>query len=160
MTKRMVSVLGAQDFAKSFGRLDIAFASDGATGAPKAANKVSILIVEDDFLVSAAIEDALNQAGFEVAGIASSADEALELALSQSPNMAIMDIHLAGSRDGVDAAIELFNTHGIRSVFATAHHDAEVKDRARPAQPLGWVPKPYTMTSLVAAVQQALSELG
>jgi two-component system, response regulator PdtaR len=156
MTKKTVSVLGEQDFAKPPGGHGAVFSAAGASGAATETKKPRILIVEDDFLVSSAIEVALTQAGFEVAGIASSADEALELALSQKPDLAIMDIRLSGARDGVDAAMELFKTHGIRSVFATAHHDAEAKDRARPAQPLAWVPKPYTMTSLVAAVQQAL----
>lgn len=158
MTKKTVGVLGAQDFVKASGRPGAVFSIGDASGAATKTEKPRILIVEDDFLVSSAIEAALTQAGFEVAGIACSADEALELAMSQKPDVAIMDIHLSGARDGVDAAMELFKTHGIRSVFATAHHDADVKDRARPAQPLAWIPKPYTMTSLVAAVQQALGE--
>ena len=159
MTKKTVSVLGMRDFAKSFERLGAVFSSDDPSRAAKAASKARILIVEDDFLVSSAIEVALMQAGFDVAGIASSAQEAIELAQSHKPDVAIMDIHLAGRRDGIEAAIELFRAHGIRCIFATAHHDAHMKNRASPARPLAWVPKPYTMTSLVAAVQQALDEL-
>jgi DNA-binding NarL/FixJ family response regulator len=118
-----------------------------------------VLVVEDDFLVAMQIESALNEAGFEVAGVASSGEEAIELAISQRPQLIVMDIHLAGDRDGIDTALRLFAEQGIRCIFATAHHDEYARRRAAPAVPLGWLQKPYTMTSLIGVVQQALHEL-
>ena len=44
-----------------------------------------ILVVEDDFLVTNEIEVALSDAGFDIAGVAASADEAVELAESRRP---------------------------------------------------------------------------
>ncbi len=41
-----------------------------------------------------------------------------------------MDIRLAGKRDGIDAAIELFRGLGIRCIFATARYDKEARERA------------------------------
>jgi CheY-like chemotaxis protein len=70
-----------------------------------------------------------------------------------------MDIRLSGKRDGIDAAIELFSLHGIRCVFATAHHTAETRQRAEPANPLAWVAKPYSMASLIAVVRKAINDL-
>lgn len=99
------------------------------------------------------------QAGLEIAGIANSAEESLELAAAERPALVVMDIRLNGKRDGVDAALELFATHGIRCVFATAHQTADAHARAEPAQPLAWVPKPYTMRTLVEVVRQAVREL-
>jgi len=118
-----------------------------------------ILIVEDDFLVAMQMESALTDAGFEVAGIASSCEDAIELASSEQPRLAVMDIRLAGERDGIDTALALFDRHQIRCIFATAHHDEHVRRRAEPAVPLGWLAKPYTMTSLVTMVRRALQEL-
>jgi DNA-binding NarL/FixJ family response regulator len=118
-----------------------------------------ILIVEDDYLVAMQMEAALTEAGFEIPGIASSAEEALELAAVRRPAMVVMDVRLGGRRDGIDAALELFGRHGIRCIFATAHYDAKVRARAQPAAPLAWVPKPYAMPALVGAVQRALREL-
>jgi two-component system, response regulator PdtaR len=117
-----------------------------------------VLIVEDDFLVASDMEIGLKEAGIEVAGVASSAEEAVELAKTERPALAIMDIRLAGKRDGIDAALELFATLGIRCVFATAHHDERTRTRAQPARPLAWVPKPYAIASLVEAVRSALRE--
>jgi two-component system, response regulator PdtaR len=131
--------------------------SSGAAEAPTEAPR--ILIVEDDYLVASQMEGALTEAGFEIAGIAGSAEEALELAEAQRPVLVIMDIRLGGKRDGIDAALELFATRGIRCVFATAHHTADVRARAQPANPLAWLPKPYTMPSLIEVAQRALREL-
>lgn len=118
-----------------------------------------ILIVEDDFLVAMQMESALTDAGFEVAGIASSCEDAIELASSEQPRLAVMDIRLAGERDGIDTALALFARHQIRCIFATAHQDEHARRRAAPAIPLGWLAKPYTMTSLVTMVRRALAEL-
>jgi two-component system, response regulator PdtaR len=126
----------------------------------RTAEPARVLVVEDDFLVAMQVETALAEAGFALAGIAASADEAVELAASQRPAVVVMDIRLAGKRDGIDAALELFRNHGIRCLFATAHHDQDARRRAEPAIPLGWLQKPYTMASLIQMIRQALRDLG
>ena len=118
-----------------------------------------ILVVEDDFLVAMQMESALTEAGFDVAGVASSGEDAIELALSERPRLAVMDVRLAGDRDGIDTALQLFAEQGIRCIFATAHHDEQSRRRAAPAAPLGWLHKPYTMNSLVDLVRRALDAL-
>ncbi|MDW6020261.1 response regulator [Mesorhizobium sp. BAC0120] len=114
-----------------------------------------ILVVEDDFLIATDMESALTEAGFEVA-VAGSAEQALAIAASDRPSLVVMDIRLSGALDGIDAALELFRRYGLRSVFATAHSDPAAQARAAPAQPLGWLVKPYTSASLVAVVRTAL----
>ena len=118
-----------------------------------------ILLVEDDFLVGLEVEAGLEEAGYEVAGVATTAEEALELAESRRPALVVMDIRLASERDGIDAALEIFRTLGIRSLFASAHVDAQVRARAEAARPLGWVAKPYRVETLLAAVGEALNEV-
>jgi DNA-binding response OmpR family regulator len=118
-----------------------------------------ILIVEDDLLIASQMEAALAEAGFEIAGAASTGKEALHLAQTESPTLVIMDIRLAGDRDGIDTALELFRSLGVRCIFASAYSDQEARRRAAPAAPLGWLQKPYSMSSLTAAVRAALREL-
>jgi two-component system, response regulator PdtaR len=129
-------------------------------GPTQTAKTAPILIVEDDYLIAMQAEDALTDAGFNLVGIAASADQAVSMAEDHRPVLAIMDIRLAGKRDGIDAALELFQFHNIRCIFASAHADQEVMTRARPARPLAWLQKPYTMPSLIAAVLAAFNELG
>lgn len=134
------------------------FDESGASGT-QSGNDNLILIVEDDLLIASQMETALTDAGFEIAGIASTGEEALHMAQSQSPALAVMDIRLAGDRDGIDTALELFRSHGIRCIFASAYSDQEARRRAAPAAPLGWLQKPYSMVSLAAMVRAAVSEL-
>lgn len=136
------------------------FARDDAAGAREEAGRAPrIMIVEDDYLIASEIESVLTEAGYDIAGIAASAEEALAMAAARHPLLAVMDIRLVGPRDGIDVALELFGTHGIRSIFATAHQTAEARERARAAAPLGWVPKPYSMALLVEAVRRAVRDL-
>ncbi len=122
--------------------------------------KPSIMIVEDDYLIALDVEAGLSDAGFVLAGIASTAEEAITIARSARPAIALMDIRLLGKRDGIDAALELYRDYGIRCVFATAHADRDVKLRAEAARPLGWVQKPYSTAMLIEAIQKGFQELG
>lgn len=138
----------------------VLFSIENGSGAhARVARRTQVMIVEDDFLIASEMEGALTQAGFEVTGVASSAEEALELAAKQRPTLAVVDISLRGDRDGVDAALELFAKHGIRCVFATAHHNALTRSRAEPANPLAWLAKPYAMWALVEIVQRASRQM-
>ncbi len=136
-----------------------AFSSETSPSEPPSSEPVRILVVEDDYLLSIEMEAGLTDAGLAVVGIARSAEEAVELALQARPTLVLMDIRLMGARDGVDAALDIFDRSGIRSIFATAHHDPETRRRAEPAGPLGWLLKPYTIESAVLAVRKALEEL-
>ena len=134
-------------------------AAEGGASGTQAETSDRILIVEDDLLIASQMEAALTDAGFQIAGTASTGKEALQLAHSQSPTLVVMDIRLAGDRDGIDTALELFRSHGIRCIFASAYSDQEAQQRAAPAAPIGWLQKPYAMASLVAKVRAAVSEL-
>jgi DNA-binding NarL/FixJ family response regulator len=131
--------------------------ADRAGLSDEAATAAKVLIVEDDFLIALQTESALEDAGLHVVGVATSADEAIALARQYHPAIAVMDVRLAGPRDGIEAAGELFRELGLRCVFASAHDDATTRARAQAFAPLGWLAKPYTMASLVATVRDALS---
>jgi DNA-binding NarL/FixJ family response regulator len=118
-----------------------------------------VLLVEDEFLIALDIETAMREAGLDVVGVARTADQAVDFARTQRPALVIMDIHLAGKRDGIDAALDIYRETGIRCIFATAHHDHATKARADPSCPLGWLMKPYTTVALVRMVKQALGSL-
>jgi DNA-binding NarL/FixJ family response regulator len=122
--------------------------------------RARVIIAEDDFLIAMQTEQALLAAGLEVVGITITADEVLDLARQEHPALVIMDIRLAGRRDGIDAARELFHQLNIRCIFTTANDDLRTRGRARRFAPFGWLTKPYTMKSLIDSVADALVELG
>jgi len=138
----------------------LVFARDSSLGSNKSASaSPRILIVEDDFLVADQMESSLKAAGFNIAAVVASAEEAIQAAAEHKVDFVIMDIRLSGKRDGVDAALELFRTLQIRCLFATAHSDHAIIKRAEPARPLGWLQKPYSMASLLQSVRNAIDAL-
>jgi DNA-binding NarL/FixJ family response regulator len=104
------------------------------------------------------IETALVSAGYEVVGNVKTAQQAVKLASAEHPSLAIMDIRLDGRHDGIDAALVMFRAYGVRSIFATAHANAQTRARAEPAAPLGWLDKPFSMETLLDAIERALAE--
>ena len=141
-------------------RPELVYARDSEAGADEQADQAAgVLLVEDDYLVANDAEIALSTAGFHVVGVATTAEEAIEMAAAGKPALAVMDIRLAGRRDGIEAALDLFERHGIRCIFATAHDDMNARARAQPSNPLGWLAKPYSMSALVDLVRRSLAEL-
>lgn len=135
------------------------FSPDDRVSGERSNEVPRILIVEDDYVVGLELEAGLSEAGFEVVGTANSAAEAVRLAISERPVLAVMDIRLAGRRDGIAAALEIFNACGVRCIFATAHHDAATRARAEKAAPLGWLSKPYELASLISMINVVIAEL-
>jgi two-component system, response regulator PdtaR len=137
------------DSGESAGVRDVAVSLQG--------ERRRVLIVEDDFLIAMEAEAALLNAGFEVLEIATTAEQAFASAKLHKPAIALMDVRLAGRRDGVDAAGDLFRELALRCIFATAQDDRQTRARAEPYEPLGWLTKPYSMATLVNLVRAALS---
>ncbi len=96
----------------------------------------------------------LQDLGAEVVGLAMTAAEAVRLAKLHGPDCATMDISIKGDRDGVSAAIEIYETLGIRSIFVSAYGNDETKARAVRAHPLGWVTKPFNTEDIRSALDR------
>ena len=118
-----------------------------------------ILIVEDEFLIAIAAEEALLAAGFEVVGIADSYEAALGMADALRPDLALMDIRLKSDKDGIDTATELRQRHDIPSIFTSGNQDPANVTRAAACRPAAWLPKPYSDEQLVEMVFVALDNL-
>jgi CheY-like chemotaxis protein len=76
-----------------------------------------ILLVEDERLVAMSIQKELEHFGYKVSGVASTAKEAVEKASETKPDLVLMDIHLKGGVDGVDAAQQIYSQLGTPVVF-------------------------------------------
>jgi two-component system, response regulator PdtaR len=132
-------------------------ASTAGGAKPHPEQGLRILIVEDEWFIAVESEAILRAAGFHVVGIAVSADEAVALAAAERPDLVLMDIRLKGERDGIDAAREMRERFDIPSLFATAHSDPAMRQKAEAAAPAGWISKPFSDQQLVRAVLAALA---
>jgi len=115
-----------------------------------------ILIVEDERITAEDIHDTLVQLGYEVVGMASSSAEAIRQAEQFSPDLALMDIRIKGDTDGIETAKILRQRFDIPVVYLTAHADIETLQRAKDAEPLGYIVKPFQEPELRASIEVAL----
>lgn len=134
-------------------------AAPGELATSGAPGQVRVLVVEDEWLVSMEIETILENAGFQVVGVAVSADEAVRMAETERPDLVMMDIRLKGRGDGVDAALEINRRLGLRCLFVSAYTDDRMRERAQAARPLGWLSKPFSDRQLLKTLQAALRGL-
>jgi len=118
-----------------------------------------ILVVEDEGILALDTMQLLESSGYQVLGHASTADQAVEMALGLKPDLILMDIHLDGKRDGIDAATEITNKFEIPIIFVTAHAEEETLRRAKGIKPYGYIIKPFEEDELRATVQMALSRI-
>ena len=115
-----------------------------------------LLIVEDDVLLASALQELLCDSGFEVVGTAGSAATALLLAKDQHPTLALIDICLVGPIDGIELACRLRDEYRIATIFLSGLADPETRERARMAEPVGFLRKPYRASQVYNAIEQAL----
>ncbi len=115
-----------------------------------------ILIVEDEAIVARDIAQQLAMLGYEPVAQTSSGEEALELADQLRPELVLMDIRLAGKIDGVSAAETIRDRFAIPVVFLTAYADDATLERAKVAEPFGYIVKPFQARELRSAVEMAL----
>ena len=135
--------------------------SDGVTPSPREHGKsLRILIVEDEAIVSLFLQNLLVDMGHRVAGIAPSLRTALAIAAGTRADLAIVDIGLAGDGgDGIDTAVALRERHGVPSLLMTGIRYDDLPIRARRAQPLALLMKPYTEADLERALDSAIPQL-
>ncbi len=118
----------------------------------------TILIVDDERSVAMLINCTLQEAGYVVSGIASTAREAFDHAAVERPDLVLMDIGLGGEADGVEAARRIYFALDIPVIFLTGLMDDETFERARDAQPVGFLLKPFEPRSLRDAIEVGLDQ--
>jgi PAS domain S-box-containing protein len=118
--------------------------------------KGKILVVEDEPIVALDLQQELEEFGCEVVALAQSANEALLAAEEYNPDLALMDLHIVGSLDGIQTARLLREAYQIPSVFLTAYSDDATVARAVQEMPYGYLTKPFQTRELKATLEVAL----
>lgn len=115
-----------------------------------------ILIVEDEVVISRGIQYRLQNLGYGIAGKAYTGEEAVMLAEQTHPDLVLMDIHLAGEMDGIEAAGSIQAQNDIPVIYLTAYDDDEILQRAKLTKPFGFLLKPFDDANLRIAIEMAL----
>jgi DNA-binding NarL/FixJ family response regulator len=85
----------------------------------------TVLIVEDEAIVSRDYRAMLQNTGFKVVGIADNSQKAIELAIQEKPDIILMDINLKGEVSGIETAKIIYDSYRPQIVFLTGF-DEEV----------------------------------
>ena len=115
-----------------------------------------ILIVEDERIVALDISATLKTLGYEIAGIAVSGNEALDIVEKEKPDLILMDIRIKGEIDGIQTAELILNQFSIPIIYLTAYADEDTLSRAKITEPYGYVIKPYDKKILHSVIEMAL----
>ena len=114
-----------------------------------------VLVVEDEAIVAESIASKLRRYGYDVAGPVSTGEDAVRISGDVRPDVILMDIHLAGTIDGIDAAREITEKYRIPVIFLTAYADDQTLERAKGAKPFGYLIKPFRERDLHATIRMA-----
>lgn len=115
---------------------------------------MKIYIVEDEPLITATAEQALQKHGFTPIGDADCFEDALKEISKLTPDLVLLDIQLEGEKDGVDLAKEL-DKRGIPYIYLTSQTDPSTIARVKETQPLGYIVKPFTEAGLRSNIELA-----
>jgi len=118
-------------------------------------DRIRVLIVENEGLVSCDLGAMLTGLGYEVAAICRSGEEALPLADDLRPDVVLMDVQLAGAMDGIETARRMLRNNPVALIYITACADEATVTRARDTQPCAYLLKPYREDDLRATLEVA-----
>jgi response regulator NasT len=96
----------------------------------------------------------LERAGFEVVAEARDGAEAVALAESTAPDLAVLDVRMP-QLDGIDAARRILEQRPIPVVMVTAFSQRDVVSRAVEAGVFGYLVKPFREDDLLPAIETA-----
>ena len=113
-----------------------------------------ILVVEDEAIVALDIRTQLERLGYTVVGTAATVQQACRMADEFQPDLVLMDIHLQGEGDGIDAAGQIRRGRAVPVVFLTAYADCKTLARAKRVQPYGYIVKPFTAVTLTEKIDK------
>jgi len=114
------------------------------------------LVVEDETLIAEELSERLTRMGFLVVAAVESADEALEAAVRERPDLVLMDIRLKGERDGIHAAAEIQKLVNSPVIYLTAYSDQITLNRVKETGPYGYVLKPIHERELQVTIELAM----
>jgi two-component system, response regulator PdtaR len=115
---------------------------------------VRVLIAEDETIIRLDLRGLLEGAGHEVCAEAKDGVEAVELARSEQPDVALLDVKMP-RLDGIEAAKQILDERPIPIVMLTAYGQEELVSRAVEAGVFGYLVKPFRESDLLPAIQTA-----
>ena len=116
----------------------------------------SIIIVEDEVLVSMSLSMELRNAGFIIYGCAATGKKAIELVDENPPDIILMDIHLSGELNGLETAADIRSRHSLPIIFMTGYSDKIFINSLSSAEKTDYIVKPAITADLILKINKML----
>lgn len=114
----------------------------------------SVLIIEDEPLISMQLEDLVRGLGHDICGTAATRTQAQQVVAEKTPGLVLADIQLADGSSGLDAVDDILSIGSVPVIFITAYPERLLTgDRPEPTY---LVTKPFQEATVRAAISQAL----
>ena len=118
-----------------------------------------VLIAEDEAVIRLDLRKMLVAAGMHVCAEARDGAEAVELARSTAPDLALLDVKMP-KIDGIEAARQILRQRPIPIVVVSAYSEKALVDRAAEAGVFGYLTKPFREDDLLPAIATARARFG
>jgi response regulator NasT len=118
------------------------------------AEKLRILVAEDETIIRLDLVEMLTESGYEVVAQAENGAVAVELAKLHKPDLAILDVKMP-EMDGITAAEQIISIAPV--LMLTAFSQRDLIERARDAGVMAYVVKPFSINDLLPAIEIAIS---
>lgn len=119
--------------------------------------KSKILIVEDESITALDIEETLEEFDFEVIGVATNSEKAINIIKNSECDLILLDITLEDGEDGVALGEKMQLLTDAPIIFLTANEKESTAKRAINVKPAGYILKPFRKLELISAIKIALN---
>jgi len=118
--------------------------------------KIRVLIVENEPIIAADLEDRLHEMGYEVPQQLSSGEAALDFLHQEQVDLILMDIQLDGKLDGIETAGLIQGKYQIPIIYLTSNTESTTFVRAKSTRPAAFLTKPFRGKDLQHAIELAI----
>ncbi|WP_405609090.1 LytR/AlgR family response regulator transcription factor [Polaribacter sp. Asnod1-A03] len=120
-------------------------------------NSIKIYIVEDMAFSRASLESMLILNDYKISGSTAKAEIAWDELKNSKTDLVLIDINLAGEKNGIWLAEQIRNYLNLPIVFLTAYGDEKTVENVLDTKPNGYLMKPYKLVTLLATIKIALN---
>lgn len=119
---------------------------------------VKVLLVEDDSMLCTVFEMFISSLGYELIGVNQNGEDAIELINVNKPDIILMDIHLDGKIDGIEASRIIYEKHNLPVIYISSDIEDKTVKRAILPNTYGFLVKPIYKKTLETTIKFALAK--
>ncbi len=118
--------------------------------------RLKILVVEDEMVISMNLVLILQNLGYEVVGPVTNYEDAITILDEEGADLAILDVNLDGVKSGIDVANYINDHCQMPFIFLTSNSDSVTVNSAKATKPDSYLIKPFNEESLYSTIEIAL----